>query len=481
MLSPAPDENLGYRNTYLNPKEHLRHNVPMTSNASTPAPTAGSLRRSISLGQLVFFGLVFIGPAAAVGIFGTLDAKSGGAVATVYVVATLVMAFTASSYMRMSREIPRAGSVFAYAGEGIGPRAGYVSGWMILLDYLLIPSVAYMFTGIALNSLFPSIPIWVFVAVAVMATTALNLSGVQVASKVITAVVLLEVAVLLVVLVCGTYVLATAGPTRDWLSPFTGVGGFSLAAVLAAVSVAVLSYLGFDALATFAEETKGTVRLVGKATLLCLITAGVLFVAQTYVGALLSTTTPAQLAADPSLEGAAYYTAVEGSIGEWLHWLLALSKAAGAAFAAMVGQGAGSRIIMDMARERRLPHALARVSERTGVPTRSILITAVGNIVVAVWAATRADGLDILSSIVNVGALTAFILLHVSVIGYYLVKQKAAVQGAWFNHGIIPAVGAVLLGIVLASATHLALIVGLVWFGVGLLVAFVAHRQPAAS
>ncbi len=77
---------------------------------NSPSPAPGQLRRSISLGQLVFFGLVFIGPAAAVGIFGTLDATSGGAVAAVYTIATLVMAFTASSYMRMSREVPRAGS-----------------------------------------------------------------------------------------------------------------------------------------------------------------------------------------------------------------------------------------------------------------------------------------------------------------------------------------------------------------------------------
>ncbi|MCQ9162732.1 APC family permease [Arthrobacter sp. STN4] len=443
------------------------------------APTGGSLRRSISLGQLIFFGLVFIGPAAAVGIFGTLDAKSSGAVATVYVVATLVMAFTAASYMRMSREVPRAGSVFAYAGTGIGPRAGYVSGWMILLDYLLIPSVAYMFTGIALNSLFPAVPIWAFVAVAVVATTALNLAGVTVASKVVTAVVLLEVAVLLVVLACGTWVLSVHGPTRPWLSPFTGVGGFSVTAVMAAVSVAVLSFLGFDALATFAEEAKGSVRLVGRATMLCLVIAGVLFVAQSYVGALLSPTTPAQLAAHPGLEGAAYYTAVGNSIGPWLHWLLALSKAAGAAFAAMVGQGAGSRIIMDMARERRVPRALAKVSVRTGVPVRSILVTAAGNIVVALWAATRGDGLDILSSAVNVGALTAFILLHVSVIGYFLVKKLA--PGNWFLHGAVPAVGAVLLVLVLASATPLALEVGLGWFVLGLVVAAIMYRRRAAS
>lgn len=453
----------------------------MDVHAPTPDQALGSLKRSISLGQLVFFGLVFIGPAAAVGIFGTLDARSGGAVASVYVVATLVMAFTASSYMRMSREIPRAGAVFAYAGAGIGPRAGYVAGWMILLDYLLIPSVAYMFTGIALNSLFPGIPVWVFVAVAVAGTTALNLAGVRAASRVITAVVLLEVLVLLMVLVCGAYVLVTEGPSRPWLSPFTGVGGFSPAAVLAAVSVAVLSFLGFDALATFAEETRGGVRLVGRATLLCLVAAGVLFVAQTWVGALLSTTTPTELAANPELQGAAYYSAVEERLGTWLHWLLALSKAAGAAFAAMVGQGAGSRVIMDMARERRLPRALARVSDRTGVPVRSILVTAAGNIVVALWAATRADGLDVLSSVVNVGALTAFILLHVSVIGYFLVRRKASEPGNRFSHGVVPAAGAVLLALVLASATHLALVIGLVWSMLGLAVAAIVGARRAAT
>lgn len=456
---------------------HVRQNVRM----EVHAPDSGSLQRTLSLGQLVFFGLVFIGPAAAVGIFGTLDAKSGGAVASVYVAATLVMAFTAMSYMRMSREIPRAGSVFAYASAGIGPRTGYVAGWMILLDYMLIPSVAYMFTGIALNSLFPAIPVWVFVAAAVLGTTALNLAGVRVASKVITAVVLLEVLVLLLVLVIGAYVLATQGPSRPWLSPFAGVGGFSLAAVLAAVSVAVLSFLGFDALATFAEETKGGARLVGRATLFCLIAAGLLFVAQTYVGALLSAVTPDDLAADPELQGAAYYTAVQDRLGEWLHWLLALSKAAGAAFAAMVGQSAGSRIIMDMARERRLPVVLARVSERTRVPVRSILITATGNIIVAVWAATRADGLDILSSVVNVGALTAFILLHLSVVGYYLIRQKAAERGTWFAHGAIPAVGALLLALVLASATHVALLVGLAWLLVGLAMAALVNGRRARS
>lgn len=445
--------------------------------AKGAAGNAGELRRSIGLTELVFIGLVFIGPAAAVGVFGTLDANSGGAVALVYVVATIVMSFTAVSYMRMSREIPRAGTVFAYASTGIGPRAGFTAGWMILLDYLFIPSVAYLFTGIALNSIFPSIPVWLFTGIAVILTTGLNLAGVKIASRVITLVVVIEVLVLGLVLVLGIIFLAANGPSRDWLSPLTGVGAFSLAAVLAAVSVAVLSYLGFDSLATFAEEAKGGPKIVGRATLICLVLAGVFFVAQTWVGSLLSPVSPAELQAHPELEGAAYYDAVDATLGSWVHWLLALAKAVGAAFSAMIGQAAGSRILMDMGRNGQVPKFLGQVSPRTGVPWKGILVAAAGNVIVAGWATTRADGLDQLTSIVNVGALTAFIFVQASVVGYFLVKRQGSETPSWFKHGLIPIVGAALLVIVLVSANRLALIIGAIWLALGLVVYLVRNRR----
>ncbi|MCU4297549.1 APC family permease [Brevibacterium permense] len=454
------------------------------SQTSTPEGTAasargGTLKRTIGLSELVFFGLVFIGPAAAVGVFGTLDARSGGAVALVYIVATIVMAFTAISYMRMSREVPRAGTVFAYASAGIGKPAGFVAGWMILLDYLFIPSVAYLFTGIALNSIFPALPVWVFVAVAVTLTTGLNLAGVKVASRVITGVVLAEVAVLALVLVLGIAYLVQHGPTRGWLTPLSGVDAFSVTAVLAAVSVAVLSYLGFDSLATFSEEAKGGPRIVGRATLICLVLAGVFFVAQTWVGSLLSPLTPADLQADPALEGAAYYSAVDSTLGPWLHWLLAFAKAVGAAFSAMIGQAAGSRILMDMGRSRQVPRFLSEVAPKTGVPWKGILVAAGGNVIVAGWAATRADGLDQLTSIVNVGALTAFIFLQASVVGYFLVKKQGNEPPNWFNHGVIPVIGAGLLIAVLVSANPLALVIGAIWLVIGIAVFAVNNRRRA--
>ncbi|WP_309130814.1 APC family permease [Brevibacterium sp.] len=448
---------------------------------SDTSATGSGLRRTIGLTELIFIGLVFIGPAAAVGVFGTLDARSGGAVALVYVIATIVMSFTAISYMRMSREIPRAGTVFAYASAGIGPRTGFVAGWMILLDYLFIPSVAYLFTGIALNSIFPAVPVWVFTAAAVVLTTGLNLAGVKVASRVITLVVILEVIVLGLVLAFGVAHLAAHGPARDWLSPLTGVDAFSMTAILGAVSVAILSYLGFDSLATFAEEAKGGPRIVGRATLICLVIAGLFFVAQTWVGSLLSPVTPAELRMAPELEGAAYYSAVDATLGTWLHWLLAFAKGAGAAFSAMIGQAAGSRILMDMGRQGRVPRFLAEVSPRSGVPWKGILLAAGGNVIVAGWAASRADGLDQLTSIVDVGALTAFVFVQASVVGYFLVKRLGSENPSWFHHGLIPVIGGVLLILVLANARPLALLIGVVWLVIGVLVYLVQRRRGALA
>ena len=441
---------------------------------------AVGLRRAIGMTDLIVYGLVFIGPAAAVSIFGALDAKSHGAVPVVYLVATVAMSFTAYSYALMSREVPRAGSVFAYASAGIGPRTGFIAGWMVMLDYLLIPSVAYLFTGIAMNSFVPSVPSWVWTVAAVLLTTALNLAGVKVAARVAAATVVAEVVVLAVVLAGGVVVLVHQGPARGWLTPLTGVGGFSFAAVMAAVSVAVLSYLGFDAIATFAEETVGGSRLVGKATFACLVVAGVLFAAQTYVGAVLSPATPHQLAADPASQGSAYYTMVDQQIAHWLSVLLAVVKALGASFSAMVAQAAAARILLDMGRDSRLPRLLTRISDSTGVPAAGLLLVALLNSALAVWAASRPDGLDILVSVVNIGALTAFVLLHASVVGYFYVRRAAAERDL-VRHLLAPVTGALILAAVMVSASHQAQVIGLVWLAVGLVVVVVQARRVTAA
>ncbi|MER5947144.1 APC family permease [Streptomyces sp. NPDC001904] len=455
--------------------------VPAASEApGTPEVPDGKLRRNLGFRDLVVYGLLFIAPMAPVGIFGTLDAKSHGAVALVYVVATIAMAFTAFSYAQMVRVAPRAGSVYAYARVGLGKGPGFIAGWMAMLDYLLIPAVAYLFSGIAMNSLVPDVSRWVWTALAVVITTLLNLWGVRAAARVGFAVLALEIVVLVIFIVSAVVVLATDGAQRGWLSPLTGdgtQGAFALSAVLGAVSVAVLSYLGFDAIATFAEEVTGGSAKVARAVLFCLVLTGVLFVAQTYLAALLEPATSAQMAADPAKQGSAFYDTVDASVGSWLHDLVAVSKAIGAAFAALAGQAAAGRLVFAMARDRRLPKVLSRTD--SGVPRAALLVAAVITLVAAVWAARRDDGLDQLTSVVDIGALTAFTLLHASVVGWFVVRRQGG-PVSWWRHLLVPVVGAAIAVAVIVEASGTAQVVGAIWLVVGLVV-LVAQRGRAAD
>jgi amino acid transporter len=435
--------------------------------ASAPDVSPG-LRRSLSFRDLLVYGLLFIGPLAPVGVFGVIDARTDGAVATVYLAATAAMALTAWSYATMASVVPHAGSVFAYATRGLGTTVGFLAGWLALLDYLLIPSVAYLFSGIALHALAPSVPAWVFTTVAFVVTTALNFAGVRVAARVGWVVLVLEVLVLALFLVGAAVVVVTDGPARPWSSPFVAFDGLSASHVMGAVSVAVLSYLGFDAIAGFAEETTGTSGTVGRAITVCLVISGALFVLQTMLGAWLSPWTPSTLADAPARQGTAFYAMVRSLPLPGLATAMALTKAIGPAFAAMAAQAAAARLLFGMARDGRLPAALATVSSETGTPQRALTATAGLTLLVSVVAARRDDGLAQLVSLVDVGALAAFALLHASVIGFFVHRRLAPWGPA---HIVIPLLGLAVTGWVLVEASPFAQTLGLVWGGTGLLVA----------
>lgn len=200
---------------------------------------------------------------------------------------------------------------------------------------------------------------------------------------------------------------------------------------------------------------------------------------QSYLAALLEPVSSAELAADPVKQGSAFYDAVDASVGTWLHDLVAVSKAIGAAFAALAGQAAAMRLVFAMGREGRLPSFLSRIDSRSGVPRVAIACAAVVTLVAAVWAARRDDGLDHLVSVVNVGALTAFVLLHASVVGWFAVRRMEG-PPSWWRHIVMPVVGAGVLVAVILEATTSAQLVGLCWLGIGLVVLAVQWGRRTA-
>ncbi|MCZ2262148.1 APC family permease [Isoptericola sp. QY 916] len=449
-----------------------------TKDVPSAAAPEGQLHRSLSLRHLVVYGLLFIGPTAPMGTFGVLDARSNGAVALVFAVATVAMAFTAWSYARMSVAVPKAGSVSAYATAGLGRRPGFMAGWMIGLDYLFIPSLAALFCGIASHALFPAVPVWAFTGAAVLLITGLNLGGVRLAATVGFVALVVEIVVLAAFCVGAVVVLVQEGPARPWLSPLTGLDGFTLAGTLGAVSVAALAFLGFDAIATFAEESTGSPRQIGRALIFCLVLAGALFVLQTYLGALLTTATPQELAANPEQQGTIFYTTISEEMGAWLGTTVTTARAIGPVLSALVAQAAVSRLMYGMARDGQLPARLGSVSRRTGVPRLATLVSAVATLLIAVAAAVRPDGLDLLSSMVTVGALTAFVFLHVAVVGYYVVGGRTDRR---VLHTVVPVVGLAIVVTVLVLASHLALEVAAGWLVLGLVIMLVRGRRRDAS
>ena len=438
------------------------------------------LRRSLSFRDLLVYGLIFMVPIAPFGIFGSVFSASGGMVALAYVVGGIGMAFTALSYAEMARAFPMAGSVYTYAGRGIHPAVGFLAGWQILLDYVLVPALLYVVSAAALHSLISEVPIWIWVAFFVVVNTGVNSLGIQFTARFNLAMLIGELVVL--ALFCGIGIAALVGGEGRGFSfdPIYNPDTFSIGIVFTAVSVAVLSFLGFDGIATLAEENRESARRIGRAMLVGLAVAGVLFILQTWIAALL-VPDPQGLIDKGDPAGTSFYDAAEVAGGHWLNVTTAVATAIAWGIAnALAAQAATSRLLYAMARDRQLPHFLARVNERRRVPINATLLVAVVSLGLGIWMSEREDGITLLSTLVNFGALSAFLLLHLSVLRHYGMRRAGVPLDPW-RHLVAPVIGAVIIGYVMVKANVAAKTVGLVWLGVGIVVLIglqMAGRRP---
>ncbi|MBB5084901.1 APC family permease [Nonomuraea endophytica] len=420
------------------------------------------LRRGVGLADLVFYGLVMMVPIAPFAIFGLVYSRSGGMPVMAYLVGVVALLFTAISYAQMVRAFPLSGSVYNYAGRGIAPPVGFMTGWAILLDYLLVPSLLYLVASIAMNSSLPGVPVWAWLIFFVAVNTIINLRGIRMTITITKVMIVAELAVLALFLTAGVWAL-TQGYGRGFsLAPLFNPDTFSWPIVFAAVSVAVLSFLGFDGISMLVEESTGGSEQVGRAMRIALLLAGVLFIAQVWVAALL---VPDPQGLLTSASGTAFYDSAQVAGGEWLRQVTSTATAVSWGIAnTLVAQVAVSRLLYAMARDRQLPSFLARISVKNAVPANAILLISALSVGLGLWMSTRPDGVDFLSSLINMGALVAFIVLHLSVIVHYTIRGRS--KNVW-SHLIAPLIGLSVLVFVVIHANVMAQVVGLIWFVVG--------------
>ena len=441
------------------------------------------LHRALTYRDLLVYGLIFMVPIAPFGIFGGVFQGSGGMIALAYAIGMVGMMITASSYAQMSKAFPMAGSVYTYAGRGIHPNVGFLAGWVILLDYVLVPTLLYIVAAIAMNSFVAAIPVWAWLLFFIVANTIINYSGIELTAKVNKVVLVAELIVLAIFIVIGVIAVASGKGNGFSFDAFYNSDTFSIGLVLGAVSIAVLSFLGFDGISMLAEENKEKATEIGRAMVGALMLAGALFIVQTWIGAML-VPSPDKLIADGDPAGTAFYAAAEVAGGVWLGKLTALATAIAWGFAnALVAQAATSRLLYAMARDKQLPKFLAVVNKKSGSPVNATFVTGFISVALGLYMVTQREdfGLTLITTLVNFGALTAFIVLHISVIVHH--KIRGGSSDNW-RHLVVPIMGIVLLGFVVIKANVAAQQVGLTWAGLGivlLLILIVSGRKPKLS
>jgi amino acid transporter len=416
------------------------------------------LHRALTTKDLVIYGLIFMVPIAPYSVFGFVYHDAKGMVPLAYLVGLVGMFFTALSYAAMSRAFPLAGSVYTYAQRGLHEIAGFFSGWLILLDYILVPSLLYLFSAVALRPVLPGVPAWVWLVAFISFNAAVNFIGIQFTARVNRYMLIMELAVLALFVVLGLVALYDgAGAGRLTLKPIYDAHVFSLATVAGATSIAVLSFLGFDGISTLSEENRAGKDAVGRATVLSLLLVGVLFMLQTWIATDLSV---GMRFGSPET---AFYEIAERAGGAWLRLVTILAVVIASAIAnAMAAQAAVSRILFAMARDGKLPAILAKVHPRYKTPYVSTLAVACVSLLVGLLFANRVDDLTL---IVNFGALTGFVLLHLSVINHYLIRGRS---GDWLRHLIFPVIGMLIIVYVLYEMDRAAKVLGLAWIAIGI-------------
>src|SRR6476646_11680781 len=149
--------------------------------ATTPDSTAASsglrLRRSLTLWDLILYGIIVIQPTAPMPAYGVFSNAGGGHVVTSILIAMIAIVFTAMSYGRMARVYPSAGSAFTYVGRELHPSLGYITGWSMVMDYVVNPLICIIWcSGMAASWSGLPRPVWAVLFFALF--TGLNLRGV---------------------------------------------------------------------------------------------------------------------------------------------------------------------------------------------------------------------------------------------------------------------------------------------------------------
>ena len=424
--------------------------------------TSPQLRRALSLTSLTLFGLSYMAVGTVFTTYGIVNQVTDGHLPLAYVVALAAMLFTALSYAAMVHKFPVAGSAYTYVQQSYGGAVGFLTGWLLLLDYLFIPMLNFLILGLYVGAQFPNVPMQIPAFIAIVLVYIFNVLGIKLASRFNIATVVISTAVVATFGILAIKAAIGDPEAPGLLDPFLpGSGAFS--PILTGAGILALSFLGFDAVSTLSEEAKRPDRDIPRAIILTTFLGGGIFILVSWLGAMAYhpddwATVPQALLDSAGVVLANYVG------GEVFGVIMVIATIAGCLGSGLAGQVSVSRILFSMGRDGIMPRPFGRLSRRFKTP-------AVATTVVSVIALSCLFlSLDQVAFMVSFGALAGFSMVNLSVIRAYLFPAVGrAERSAWgiIRYGVLPLIGVALCIWLWTSLEPFTWVVGGIWAAVG--------------
>jgi amino acid transporter len=394
---------------------------------SNESPAVGSarLKRTLGLWDLVLYGLVVVTITAPIPIFGVVSNVAHGHVATTILIGLIAMLFTGLSYGRMASAYPVAGSAFTYVGREIHPTLGYVTGWSMVMDYMINPIICIIWSAKAAQNIIPEVPYLVWAVALGLLFIGLNLRGVKSSARFNSFLAAgMGVVVLLIIGVFLRYLfhLPNALTAPDYLRPLYDQPNFSPALIFSGTSIAVLTYIGFDGISTLSEEVENPRKNILRATLLVCLITGILAILLVYLAQLVHPYN-GPFSAD-TVETAYMFVAKEAG-GKIVFHILNASL-----LVAVVGAGMGSmlgaaRLLYGMGRDNAIPKSFfGYISPRTNIPRNNVLL--VGGIALSIAILVNFDlfSYQLGAEMLNFGAFIAFMGVNAASVTRFWIRAE---------------------------------------------------------
>jgi len=357
----------------------------------------------------------------------------------------------------MASAYPSAGSAFTYVGREIHPVLGYVTGWSMVMDYVLNPLICTILCSKFAMNFFPETPYPAWVVAFVVLFTFLNTQGIQTSARInSTLVAVMGVVILLFLASAIRYVHAAPHDgIKFFTRPFFDPKTFSVRAIMGGTSLAVLTYIGFDGISTLSEEAKNPRRNILLATLLVCLLTGILASIEAYAAQLVWP--GAQNF--PDVDTAFVFVAGRAG-GHWLFSVINVTLLVATVGSAMGAQLGAARLLYGMGRSSALPRRFfGAIEPKKRIPRNNVLLVgAVALIGAMVLGFER--GVELL----NFGALLAFMGVNTSALVRFYFREA---HKRWFNF-VSPVLGFLICMMLWLSLSWRAKMLGVAWMVIGL-------------